>query len=290
MTGSKERSTSSPGAGKFDGQVALVTGAALGPDGGSGMGGATAQLLSTGGAKVVCVDIDGDAARRLADRIVADGGDAIGVAVDLGDVEATRTVVSVAVERYGGLDMLVNVAAALGPDVLGRDIEVVSMDQEVWDRTFAVNLTGPMVLCKHAIPAMLEKGAGAIVNVSAAAGLLGHVIRPAYAMSKAALNMLTMSIATTYGHRGIRCNSVCPGAVMTPAGDRITSEMPAIHDVMVRQTPSPRFGTSGDIASAIAYLLSGDAAFVNGQLLAVDGGLTAHIAQAGEFRELLNAT
>jgi len=144
----------------------------------------------------------------------------------------------------------------------------------VWQRTFAVNLLGPALGCKHAIPRLLERGGGAIVNTSSAAGKVGDLTRSAYGASKAALESLTRHVATQYGKRGIRCNAIAPGVIATPA--LAANVPPAQIALYERSHLTPRLGRPEDVAAAVVFLASDDGAFVTGQTLRVDGGLLAH--------------
>jgi NAD(P)-dependent dehydrogenase (short-subunit alcohol dehydrogenase family) len=254
---------------RFTGKVAIVTG------GGSGIGRATALLLASEGAAVTVADIAPDPARAVAEAIAAAGGTARAHIVDVSDPVAVETMVGATVSAFGGLDVLHNNAAALDQNRLDQD--VATMDLATWDRVIAVNLTGPMLGCRFAIPAMLERGAGAIVNTTSAAAFYGSHSLAAYGTSKAGLVALTRYVATAYGERGIRCNAVAPGVVVDeqaqvalggPMGDRLR-----------RYSTSHLIGRLGypeEIARAVAFLASDDAAFVTGETLRVDGGFTAH--------------
>ena len=197
--------------GKLTGKVAIVTGAA------SGIGRATALALAAEGAAVVLADLSGDGAERVAREITDAGGRALAQLTDVGDESSIAAMVEAAVKTFGGLDVLHNNAAATEPTLLSGDLELTSMDVAIWDRTLAINLRGPMLGCKHAIPRMLERGGGVIVNTSSAAALAGDLVRSAYGASKAGLDALTRYVATQYGKRGIRCNSIAPGVIATPA-------------------------------------------------------------------------
>ncbi|MDQ1481494.1 MAG: hypothetical protein QOI44_2355 [Actinomycetota bacterium] len=254
---------------RFTGKVAIVTG------GGSGIGRATALLLASEGAAVTVADIASDAAHTVAEAITNAGGSARAHVVDVSDPVAVEAMVADTVSAFGGLDVLHNNAAALDQNRLDQD--VATMDLDTWDRVMAVNLTGPMLGCRYAIPAMLERGSGAIVNTASAAAFYGSHSLAAYGTSKAGLVALTRYVATAYGERGIRCNAVAPGVVVDeqaqaalggPMGDRLR-----------RYSTSHLIGRLGypeEIARAVAFLASDDAAFVTGETLRIDGGFTAH--------------
>ena len=264
--------------GKLAGRVAIVTGAA------SGIGRATALRLAREGAAVLVADLNGEGAASVAKEIEAAGGRAAGFAVDVADEASVVAMIERAVKEFGGLDILHNNAAASDPVLMSRDGDITTLDLEVFDRTLAVNLRGPMLGCKHAIPRMLARGGGAIINTSSASGLVGDPVRTAYGASKAGLDSLTRYVATQYGKRGIRCNSIAPGVIATPAlAANVSPEMIAIYE---RSHLTPRLGRPEDIAAAVAFLASDDAAFITGQTLQVDGGLLAHHPAFGEFLRL----
>jgi NAD(P)-dependent dehydrogenase (short-subunit alcohol dehydrogenase family) len=254
---------------RFNGKVAIVTG------GGSGIGRATAVLLATEGAMVTVADISADAAASVADGVRGAGGIARPHVVDVADADAVAGMVTDTVREFGGLDIMHNNAAALDQNRLDQD--VATMDLATWERVMAVNLTGPMLGCRYAIPAMLERGGGAIVNTASAAAFYGSRTLLAYGTSKAGVVALTRYVATAYADRGIRCNAVAPGVVVAreaqealggPMGDRLQR--------YTVNHPIGRLGYPEDIAEAVAYLASDAAAFVTGEVLRVDGGYTAH--------------
>ena len=264
-------------AGKLEGRAAIVTGAA------SGIGRASALRLAAEGARVLVADLDAAGAARVAAEIEAAGGVAAPQRTDVADEASIAAMVAAAVSRFGRLDVLHNNAAATSPDVIGRDQGLLELDVEVWDRTLAVNLRGPMLACKHAIPHLLARGGGAIVNTSSAAGLAGDLSRTAYGASKAGLDALTRYVATQFGKRGIRCNSIAPGVIQTPAlAANLSREQIASYE---RHHLTPRLGRPEDIAAAVAFLASDDAAFITGQVLSVDGGLLAHHPAFAEFQQ-----
>jgi NAD(P)-dependent dehydrogenase (short-subunit alcohol dehydrogenase family) len=256
--------------------VAIVTGAA------SGIGRASALALAREGAAVLVADLDAAGAARVAAEIEAAGGRGAAQHTDVADPASVAAMVEAAVQAFGGLDVLHNNAAASDPTVIGADGELVDLDLTVWERTLAVNLRGPMLGCKYAIPRMLERGGGSIVNTSSASGLVGDLARPAYGVSKAGLDSLTRYVATQYGKRGIRCNSIAPGVIATPALEaNVPREAIAVYE---RSHLTPRLGRPEDVAAAVVFLASDAAAFITGQTLCVDGGLLAHHPTVAELR------
>lgn len=251
---------------RFEGKVAVVTG------GGSGIGAATARRLAAEGARVGVGDIDGD----LAEKVAADIGDAaLGIQFDAGDVASVENLISTTVKQFGRLDVLHNNAAIMAPDHIAKDTNPVDIDFDVWDRTFAVNVRGYLAGCKYAIPHMLEVGGGSIVMTLSGSARLGDLGAIAYASSKGALTIFMKSVATIYGKQGIRCNGINPGLIRTEGGMRNVHG--AMVDIQLRNTLTPRLGQADDIAAAVAYLASDEAAFVTGAILDVDGGMLCHM-------------
>jgi NAD(P)-dependent dehydrogenase (short-subunit alcohol dehydrogenase family) len=252
--------------GRVEGKVAVVTGAA------SGIGAVTASRLAAEGGKVVVADIDAAGAEAHAQAINASGGEAIGVAADISDEDAVRAMVDAAAEAFGAIDILHANAAAV--DLIPRDLSVLEADRELWDRTFAVNVTGTMLCARSVIPQMITRGGGSIVITSSVAGLAGEVVITAYSTSKWAVIQLMRSIASQHGRDGIRCNAVCPGLVFT---ERVLARFDGPDSsYMLKHTPLARAGTPEDIANAVLYLGSDEASYVTGQVLSIDGGMTMH--------------
>jgi 2-keto-3-deoxy-L-fuconate dehydrogenase len=242
----------------LEGRVALVTGA------GSGIGAAVVRRFAAAGASVVAADLDGSAAEQVAGEI---GSTVVPIQTDVRDEAAVVEAVSRA-EASGGLEILVNVAG------IGSTTNVPETPLDVWEQVMAVNARGTFLCCKHAIPPMVERGKGAIVNVASVAGLVGLPNRAAYCASKGAVISLTRALAVDHVASGIRVNAVCPGTVDSPWVRRLVEEVGESLDALRARQPVGRLGTPEEIAEAIHYLASDAAAFVTGTAFVIDGGLT----------------
>jgi NAD(P)-dependent dehydrogenase (short-subunit alcohol dehydrogenase family) len=250
------------------GRVAVVTGAA------SGIGAASAVELAARGASVVIADVNEGGAKDVADSILDSGGSALAHRVELADEASIAVLVQTTVNAFGSIDILHNNAAASGPDVMGRDFDVLTMDVAVWDAAFAVNLRAMMLTCKHALPHMIAKGKGAVINMSSNSALAGDLSRVAYGASKGGVNSLTMYVATQYGKQGIRCNAISPGLVMTPAAEHNLTAFD--REVFAGSHLTNEIGKPEDIAKVVAFLASDDSAFITGEIIRVDGGMLSH--------------
>jgi NAD(P)-dependent dehydrogenase (short-subunit alcohol dehydrogenase family) len=259
-------------------KVAMVTGA------GGGIGSATARLMAQRGATVVVADILLPAAEAVARSIVERGGKALPLHVDLAAEESIVALVRTTADTFGAIDILHNNAADLSPALTERDRDIESMLAEVWDRTFRVNVRGTMLACKYVLPHMVARGGGAIINTASNLGLQGNLGQSAYAASKAAVMQLSRSIATSHGRRGIRCNTVSPGLVMSAAArDNLP---PQLHRIVAGETLTPYLGVPEDIAYAVAFLASDEARYVTGHNLIVDGGTVSHVPGFAQFGQL----
>ena len=241
---------------------ALITG------GGSGIGAATARRLAAAGYGV-CVS----GRRREPLQEVAEETGGLAVVADTADPDAIQTAVDAAVERFGGLDVLVCSAGT------GASGAVAEQTPERWTRVIDTNLTGAFMACRAALPELVE-ARGAIVTVASVAGLRAGPESAAYAASKAGLIMLTQSIALDYGPTGVRANCVCPGWIRTAMADaemdqlaeRTGGEREGAYERATRLVPARRAGTPEEAAEAIAWLASRASSYVNGAVLPVDGG------------------
>jgi len=249
---------------RLHGRVALITGAA------SGIGSACALRFAQEGAAVAGFDhaTSGDARWSEAVRLASathliDG--------DVRSEDAVVAAVAAVRQRFGRLDIVVNSAGVAG----GGPVHILPVEE--WDRVVGVNLTGTFLVCKHALPFMLEQGAGSIVNIASIEGLEASEGGSAYNASKAGVVMLTRNIAMDYGRKGIRANAICPGFIDTPMLHGIFN-LPgfAEHGARIVDTHVlGRLGHPEEIANAALFLASDEASFITGQALAVDGGFTA---------------
>ena len=257
-------------------QVAVVTGA------GSGLGRGIARALAARGARVAAVDLDEGTARETAQMIATAGGRAIAVQADTSRAEDVDRAVTAAVRDLGPLDVMVNNAG-----VLDGYFNVDELDDKVWRRVIDIDLTGVFLGCKRALAEMLPRGHGRIVNMASVAGLNGTGGGAAYVAAKHGVVGLTRQMAVVYAARGITVNAVCPGPVSTglrqhsqqilgPDIPDMSGRGIAANDDQVRAVvPAGRRGTVEDIASAVCYLVSPEAGYVNGHTLVVDGGWRA---------------
>jgi NAD(P)-dependent dehydrogenase (short-subunit alcohol dehydrogenase family) len=250
----------------LSGKVAIVTGGA------GNLGSACAREAASEGARLVITDLPGTGLETVAAQIREAGGEVVAHEADISSEGDIAALLGAARRAFGGLDALVNVAALM--QGIQKDRDLLAMDVAYWDRVMAVNLRGTMLCCKHAIPLMLERGGGAIVNFGSTAAFLGDIGQFAYSVTKAGLLSLTRSIATTYGKQGIRCNSVCPGSVWS---DETLAHMgEQTIDLMTRTRLTPRLGRPEDIGRMVAFLVSDKADYCTGQVFMVDGGGTVH--------------
>jgi len=238
--------------------------------GGTGLGAATAQRLAEEGAKVVIGDLSAEKAQQVAARLESLGACALGIPFDMVVDDSVRALIAVAVQHFGGLDGVHVNAADIS--ILKSDTDAETLPMEVFDRTLAVNLRGHLLCTRHALPEILKRGGGSLVYTSSAAAFMGEPERLAYAVSKNGLHGILRHVATRWGKHGVRANAVAPGLVTTdPERHPLTGEQRA---AVLGITRSGRLGEPRDIAAAVAFLMSDDGEWINGQVMSVDGGVT----------------
>ncbi len=253
-------------------KVALVTG------GGSGIGRATAVLFAREGAQVVVADKSEDSARRTADQINSAGGQAVCAAGDVTRSEDAEAMVAAAIDSFGGLDVVVNSAGVSPRNATSPEAD----EDEVWDAVLDVNLTGTYRVSKFAVPQLLRRGGGSIVNLASIIGVVGYpreipsilgAFNP-YPPSKGGVVQLTRNMATQLAADGIRVNCICPGYVESNLIETLIAD-PAMHQKLIDRHPIGRLGKPEEIAQAALFLASDESSFVTGAPLMVDGGYTA---------------
>jgi NAD(P)-dependent dehydrogenase (short-subunit alcohol dehydrogenase family) len=245
----------------FKGSAALVSG------GGSGIGEAAAKLLAANGVKVVVSDRDAAAAERVVAAIAAAGGTAVAHVGDVAKPETAQSAVDCAIKHFGALHLAFNNA---GVGEATRPL--VEMTPQEWQQVIDINLSGVMHGMRAQIPAMLEAGGGAIVNMSSILGLVGDPGAPAYVAAKHGVTGLTRSTALAYAGKGVRINSIHPGYIDTPM---LSGLAPELMTVLVGRHAIGRLGHADEVAHAAVFLLSEGAGFMVGATLEVDGGYTA---------------
>lgn len=241
------------------GQVALVTGA------GRGLGRLIAEALADAGARVACVDVDGDLVAETVNRVRADGGTAEAFACDVTDGRRVGETVDAVVKKWGGLQILVNNAG------ITRDNLVVRMRDEQFDAVINVNLRGTFLFTRAAAKPMMKGRRGRIINMASVSGMMGNPGQANYSASKAGVIGLTRTVARELAGRSITVNAVAPGFIATDMSAALGEEVIA---EVKKQTPLGRLGEPQDVADAVLFLASEAASFITGHVLVVDGGLT----------------
>lgn len=250
---------------RLTGKAAIVTGAA------QGIGAAYAKALAAAGARVCVADIgDGSAAR---DAIIAQGGDAIAVKVDVTDPASVRAMIDETVKAFGALDILINNAAMFGKLAIRPFTEIASAE---WDQVAAVNVRGVFECCKAAVPHMRRRGGGRIVNVASATVFKGAPLLLHYVASKGAVVALTRSLAREVGPDNITVNCIAPGLVIS---ESVAANSSYDRDFVAANTASralKREAAPGDMIGPVLFLCSDESAFMTGQTVVVDGGSVMH--------------
>ncbi|SCL95908.1 SDR family NAD(P)-dependent oxidoreductase [Sporanaerobacter sp. PP17-6a] len=250
---------------KLNNKVAIVTGAA------AGMGKAIAKEFAKEGAKVVVnYSRSSQEAGAIVDEIIKDGGEAVAVKADVSKSEDVKQMIEKTIDKFGKIDILVNNAG-----ILDDYTPVVDTSEELWNRIIGVNLKGPFLCSKYAIPYMLKEKKGVIINLSSIAGFVSGGGGAAYTSSKHGVIGLTKQIAYDYGKLGIRANAICPGAIKTRMTEEILKNDDAPVMEAIKSVPAGRYGYPEEIAKLALFLASDDSDFIHGTPILIDGGWVA---------------
>ena len=246
-------------------KVAVITGAA------SGMGKAIALQFAAEGAKLVLADVSHEGMYAIVSEIHEKGFPVVGIHADVSSADDVRKVIDKAISEFGGIDVLVNNAG-----VMDDFVPVAELTDALWERVMRINLYGPMYACRLAVPLMLQRGGGSIINVSSIGGLQGARAGAAYTTSKHGLIGLTKNIAYYYGDKNIRCNTIAPGGVNTNIGAGMKPNELGFAKISLGLKTNLRMGEPGEIAEIALFLATQRSSLLNGAVIVADAGWTAY--------------
>jgi NAD(P)-dependent dehydrogenase (short-subunit alcohol dehydrogenase family) len=250
--------------GRLEGKVIAIAGGA------GGIGSETSRRLASEGASVVVGDIDAAGAEEVVREILSAGGRAVARKVDIGEEDDVKGLVAAAVDTYGGLDGFHANAADFRR--AADDTDVVSMDVAAYDHTIHYNQRGFFLCTRHALPALVQRGGGAMLYTSSGSAHAGEPIRPAYAMAKSAVHALMRHVAARWGKDGVRANVIAPGVTLHPKLEAAAG--PQLAQWALQRVKGTYLGTPADIAAMAALLLSDEGRYITGQIISIDGGST----------------
>lgn len=259
--------------GRLDGKIVMITGA------GSGIGRAATRMFAAEGARVLAAEIDPARGEASAAAARAAGGDAVFVQTDVTDDASVAAAVAAGVAAFGGLSVLFNCAGGS----TGKDKPVVDVDLAVWEQTIALDLKGPFLCCRHAVPVIIAGGGGAVINMGSAVALRGNFPAHVYTAAKGGILSFTRALAGSYSRKGVRANAICPGLVMSerilarfegaPGTD--AAQMRAVDGGAMRRYPFG-VGQPEDIANIALFLASDESRMINGAVIPAEGGMSAY--------------
>ena len=259
---------------QLEDKVALITGS------GRGQGLVAARLFAAQGARIVVNDLDQQSVDDAVNAIRDSGGEAVGAPGDVSNSDDVQAMLSAGKREFGGIDILYN-NAGIGYSATQRFgiamSDIVNCSEDDWQRINDINIGGTFRVCKYGIPELIARGGGAIVNTASIAALRGAADAHAYTATKGAIVALTRAIAVTYGEKGIRANTICPGVIDTEMIHDTLIDNGAIRDALANATPVKRNGTPEDVAEVALFLASGHSRFITGEAIAVDGGLIQRV-------------
>ncbi len=243
---------------RLQGKKALITGAA------QGIGKSIALAMAKEGADIGIADVNLESAEKTAQEIMTSGVKSIAVKLDVSRQEEVARAFEIVMKEFGAVDILVNNAG------ITRDTVLLRMKEEDWDAVLDINLKGSFLCCKEAVKIMAKQRSGKIISISSVVAFMGNPGQINYSASKAGLIGLTKTIAKEYASRGIRANAVAPGFIQTAMTDVLSD---AVKEEMKKAIPLGQFGTPGDVANAVLFLASGEADYITGQVIHVNGGM-----------------